>query len=76
LTRRIAVTPTTPSLAGFREPVDRAVFEPGFEPGFGLWQRESQMPRRLWAAVVSLPDRGDDALPDDVPAEFFRFPPF
>ncbi|MBV9967517.1 MAG: hypothetical protein JO008_17690, partial [Alphaproteobacteria bacterium] len=55
-----------------RGPADRAFFEPGFGP----WQRLSKMARRFWTAAVNLPDRGCDATPDDVPAEFFRFPPF
>ena len=66
------MTPITPSFAAFHGSVDRAVFE----PGFGLWQWVSQAPLRLWLAAVTLPDRGCDALPDEVPAEFFRFPPF
>lgn len=66
------MTPVIPSFAALRGPADRAVFE----PSFGLWQRVRQMPRRFWVAVVSLPDRGRDARQDDMPAEFFRFPPF
>lgn len=66
------MTPIGPTFAAFRGPVDRAVVE----LGFGLWQRVSQAPHRLWVAVISLPDRIRDATPDDVPAEFFRFPPF
>ena len=66
------MTPTRPSFAAFRGQVDREVFEPGFE----LWQRLSGPLRRLWLAVITLPDRGRDASPDDVPPEFFRFPPF
>ena len=66
------MTPTTPSFAAFRGPVDRAVFE----PGFGLWRRVSQAPFRLWAAAAALARRGHGAMPDEVPAEFFRFPPF
>jgi hypothetical protein len=31
--------------------------------------------RRQWRAFVTLPDRGL-AASDDLPAEFFRFPPF
>ncbi|MBV9018710.1 MAG: hypothetical protein JO058_23935 [Alphaproteobacteria bacterium] len=66
------MTPKIPSFAAFRGPADRAFFEPGFGP----WQRLSKMARRFWTAAVNLPDRGCDATPDDVPAEFFRFPPF
>jgi hypothetical protein len=68
----VAVTPTKPSFAAFREPVEREVFE----PGFGLWLRLSGALRRLWRAAITLPDRGADARPDDVPPEYFRFPPF
>jgi len=66
------VTAITPSFAAFREPVDRAVFEPGLRLG----RRLSQAPLRLWLAALTLPDRSYDALLDEVPAEFFRFPPF
>jgi len=31
---------------------------------------------RLWAATIAPPDRGNAATPDEVPAEFFRFPHF
>ena len=66
------MTPIRPSFAAFRGPVDRE----GFALVLELWQRVSQARHRLWIAAVTLPDRGHDALPDDVPAEFFRFPPF
>jgi hypothetical protein len=36
----------------------------------------SQAPLRLWAAAVTLARRGGGAILDEVPAEFFRFPPF
>ena len=68
----MAVTSMRPNFAMFREPVDHAIFE----LSFGLWQHLSQASHRLWIAVVTLPDRGCDAMPDDVPDEFFRFPPF
>lgn len=58
-----------PSFAAFRGPVDR-------EGVFELWQRVSQASHRLWIAAVTLPGRGHGALPDDLPAEFFRFPAF
>jgi len=32
--------------------------------------------RRLWREILALPDRGAAATPDDVPSEFYRFPPF
>jgi|HubBroStandDraft_4_1064222.scaffolds.fasta_scaffold68217_3 hypothetical protein len=32
--------------------------------------------RELWLRLISLPDRGREARPDDVPREVFRFPPF
>ena len=66
------MTSTEPSFAAFRGPVEREVFE----PGFGLWQRLEVPFQRLWRAVINLPDRGADAGPDDVPPEFYRFPPF
>ena len=56
----------------FRVPVDRKVFAPGFD----LWQRGSRMLRRLRRAAMTLPDRDRDTRPNDVPPEFFRFPPF
>ena len=58
--------------AAFREPVDRRVFAPGFD----LWLRLEKPVQRLWRAAIKLPDRGADALPDDVPPEFYRFPCF
>ena len=61
-----------PYFAVFRGPVDHAIFE----LGFGLWQHVSQASHRLWVAAVALPDRGRDAMLDDLPDEFFRFPPF
>jgi len=66
------VTPTESSFAAFRGPVEREVFE----PGFGLWLQLSRALRRLWLAAIMSPDRGADARPDDVPPEYFRFPPF
>jgi hypothetical protein len=59
------------SFAAFRGPVDRTVFAPGFE----LWLRLERPVRRLWRGLINLPDRGDAATPDDVPPEYFRFPP-
>jgi hypothetical protein len=47
-----------------------------FEPGFGLRQRTNAALRRLWLAVIMLPDRGRHAIAQELPAEFFRFPPF
>jgi hypothetical protein len=32
--------------------------------------------RRLLGQFTALPDRGAGTAPDDLPAEFFRFPPF
>ena len=66
------MTPIRLGFAAFRGPVDRA----GFELVFGLWQRVSQASHRLWITAVTLPDRGHEALRDDVPDECFRFPPF
>lgn len=63
------MAPIRPSFAAFRGPVDR-------EGVFELWQRVSQASHRLWIAAVTLPGRGHGALPDDLPAEFFRFPAF
>lgn len=56
--------------AAFRGPIDRRVFEPGFE----LCLRVSEALRRLLLAVITLPDRGPNAGP--LPPEFFRFPLF
>lgn len=56
----------------FRGVVDRKVFAPGFD----LWLRLGTPFRLLVRMVIALPDRGADATPDDVPPEFFRFPPF
>ena len=66
------MTPIGSAVGAFRGPVDRALFA----LGFGLWQRVSHASHRLWVAAISLPDRTRGATPDDVPAEFFRFPPF
>ncbi|HEV2185779.1 MAG TPA: hypothetical protein VGR70_01130 [Stellaceae bacterium] len=66
------MTSIQPSFAAFRGPVEREVFE----PGFGLWQRLSGPLSRLWLAAITLPDRGAGSRPDDVPPEFYRFPPF
>ena len=66
------MTPTLGGFAAFRQPVDREVFA----PGFGLWERFSTPLRRVWRVVIRLPDRGRDARPDDMPPEYFRFPPF
>jgi len=40
------------------------------------WRRGADALRRLWAATIAPPDRGNAATPDEVPAEFFRFPHF
>jgi len=61
-----------PNFAVFRGRMDHAIFE----LGFGLWQHVSQASHRLWVAAVTLPDRDCDSVRDDVPDEFFRFPPF
>jgi hypothetical protein len=66
------VTPTLDGFTAFRKPVDREVFAPGFD----LWQRLSTVLRRICRAAILLPDRGRNARPDDVPPEYFRFPPF
>ena len=66
------MTAIRPSFAAFRGSVDREVFEPGFRE----WQQVGAALSRFWRAVVTLPDRGRDARPDDVPPEYFRFPPF
>jgi hypothetical protein len=68
----MAVARIRPSFAAFRGPVDCE----GFERVFELWRRASQASHRLWIAAVTLPGRGHGALPDDLPAEFFRFPAF
>jgi len=61
-----------PSFSAFRGSVDRKVFE----PGFGEWRQASAALHRLWQAIVTLPDRGRDAAANDMPPEYFRFPPF
>ena len=66
------MTPTGSSFVAFRGPVEREVFAPGYV----LWTRAGGALRRLVRTVLMLPDRGADARPDDVPPEFFRFPPF
>jgi hypothetical protein len=66
------VTPTLGGFAAFREPVDREVFAPGFD----LWQQLSGTLRRVRWVVMRLPDRGRKARPDELPPEYFRFPPF
>jgi hypothetical protein len=65
------VISTLDGFAAFREPVDREVFAPGFD----LWQRASRALRRIGRAAILLPDRGA-ARPDDLPPEYFRFPPY
>ncbi len=65
------MSPTRPSFAMFRGPVDREVFAPGFD----LWLRLSGGSLQLWRALITLPDRGAIATPKDVPPEYFRFPP-
>jgi hypothetical protein len=66
------VTTMQPSFAAFRIPVDRKVFAPGFV----TWLRIGRPFRRLWLTAVRLPDRGGAEPPDDLPPEFFRYPPF
>ena len=66
------VTTTRPGFVAFRESVDREVFE----PGFALWERAAGPLRRVWRALIRLPDRGRGARPDEVPPEYYRFPPF
>jgi hypothetical protein len=65
-------TTTRPSFAAFRGSAEREVFE----PGFALWERAAGPLRRMLRALVGLPDRGRDARPDEVPTEYYRFPPF
>jgi hypothetical protein len=66
----MAMAPIQPSFAAFRGLVDREVFE----PGSGLLRPISEALRRLWVAVVTLPDRGRSA--PELSPEYFRFPPF
>ncbi|HVH79501.1 MAG TPA: hypothetical protein VM782_08945 [Stellaceae bacterium] len=66
------MTPLSPGFAAFRAPVDRTVFEPGFR----LWLRVSRPLDRFWRTVLRLPERRPDAANDDLPPEYFRFPPF
>jgi hypothetical protein len=56
--------------AAFAGPVERKVYAPGFV----LWTRVGESPRRVWRRLISLPDRGAAAKP--LPPEFFRFPHF
>jgi len=66
------VTSTEDGFAAFRAPVDRTVFEPGFR----LWKRVGEPLNRFWRAVLRVPDRGPDAASDELPPEYFRYPPF
>ncbi len=65
------MTPIQPSFTAFRGPVDRRVFAPGFV----LWTRMERAVRRVVWAVLMLPDRGQAAEREELPPEFFRFPP-
>ena len=65
------MTAIRPSFVAFRGTVDREVFEPGFR----VWQEIGAPLRWLLRAIVTLPDRGREAAPEDVPPEYFRFPP-
>jgi hypothetical protein len=47
-----------------------------FAPGSALRQQICATLHRLWLALIALPDRGQNASAADLPAEFFRFPPF
>jgi len=42
----------------------------------GLWRRSGEALRRLWAALITLPDRGSAATLDALPPEYFRYPRF
>ena len=66
------MTPTPGGFAAFRTPVNREVFAPGFD----LWQRLSDALRRVWRTAKRLPDRGRKARPEELPVEYYRFPPF
>jgi hypothetical protein len=55
-------------------PAPAKVLSPDIERA-GDWQRANRTLRRLWAGLIALPDRGGAATPDDVPREFYRFPP-
>ena len=65
------MTPIQPSFAAFRGPVDRRVFAPGFV----LWTRMESAVRRVARTVLMLPDRGAAADQEELPPEFYRFPP-
>jgi len=41
-----------------------------------LWRRSREALRRPWAALITLPDRGSAATPDELPPEYFRYPRF
>lgn len=64
------MTTTQTGFAAFREPVDRAVFE----PGFALWERAAGPLGRLLRTLLRLPDKGREAT-SELPPEYFRFPP-
>lgn len=66
------MTPTLGGFSAFRKPVEREAFAPGFD----LWRQLSRPLRRTVRTLIRLPDRGGDARPDDVPPEYFRFPPY
>lgn len=66
------VTTIAIGFAAFRLPVDRRVFAPTFD----LRSRPGKALRRLWLVTISLPDRGAGANGDELPCEYFRFPPF
>jgi hypothetical protein len=66
------MTAALPSFAAFRGPVDRAALEPGFSE----WRRAGALLRRLLRNLVTLPDRGGNATVENLPPEYFRFPPF
>lgn len=57
--------PIHAGFAAFGEPVERRVFAPGFRLWLSL--------RRFCRMLILLPDRGPAA--DELPPEFFRFPP-
>jgi hypothetical protein len=48
----------------------------GAESDNRVWARTTKVLATLWVALISLPDRGAAAIPDDLPCEFYRYPIF
>jgi hypothetical protein len=70
--KEIVVTPISQGFAAFRVSADRWVYPPCVD----LWLWTNAALRRLSRAAILLPDRGLAAQADELPQEYFRFPPF